>query len=403
MNSGRGVFITTYFSFHDALIQAYTLPYVRIIRKILPSDAPIYLLTVEKNMSGKGGMTEQDKSALIQEGIIPICMEYKRFGLGLLSWIPVLWKCLSIVKSPQIGHVHGWCTPGGLFGYILSKLSGKPLVLDSFEPHAEVMVETGTWKESSLKSKILFGFEKRMAVHASRHIICTDDMVDYAKRKYGVNIRSFEVKPACVDLQMFHPGKRKNSRLLEEFGLTGKLVAVYAGKFGGLYLKQEVFDFFKCAYDRWGDRFRVLLLTSEPDKNIYNMCEKAGLPNKVVLKRFVSHKDVPDLLGLGDFGFAPYNPVPSRKHGAPIKVSEYLAMGLPVVITENIADDSRLIEDMRLGSVIHSLDESGYRSAIDTMDKSLLDDQIVSRARAAAETLRNFGIAEKVYRKIYAE
>ncbi|MFM7729187.1 MAG: hypothetical protein ACKO7B_20985, partial [Flavobacteriales bacterium] len=122
-----------------------------------------------------------------------------------------------------------------------------------------------------------------------------------------------------------------------------------------------------------------------------------------VLKRFVSHKDVPDLLGLGDFGFAPYNPVPSRKHGAPIKVSEYLAMGLPVVITENIADDSRLIEDMRLGSVIHSLDESGYRSAIDTMDKSLLDDQIVSRARAAAETLRNFGIAEKVYRKIYAE
>ena len=44
----RGVFIVTYFSFKDPLIQAYTLPYVKIIRNIIDKKYPVYLLTIEK-------------------------------------------------------------------------------------------------------------------------------------------------------------------------------------------------------------------------------------------------------------------------------------------------------------------------------------------------------------------
>ena len=34
-----------------------------------------------------------------------------------------------------------WCMTAGSLGYILSKTSGKNLVIDSYEPHAEAMVE----------------------------------------------------------------------------------------------------------------------------------------------------------------------------------------------------------------------------------------------------------------------
>ncbi|MFM8431288.1 MAG: glycosyltransferase [Bacteroidota bacterium] len=307
------------------------------------------------------------------------------------------------MRSSGIGTIHAWCTPGGILGYLLSILSGKRLVLDSFEPHAEVMLETGTWKAGSLKFKILFFFEKIMSRHADIHICCTSDMIEYSRKKYGTVINISFTKPACVDLDKFHPSKRKNIQLLSDLGLEGRIVAVYAGKFGGLYLEQECFDFFKAAIDHWGDRFRVLLLTPVSPEIIHTMSQIAGLSDHVIVQRFVPHEDVPILMGLGDFGFAPYRPVPSRKYSAPIKVSEYMAMGLPIVITENIADDSQLIETEGIGAVIKSLDNAGYLSVIHRLDELLKDPEISTKARHKAETLRNFGIAINIYESIYQD
>lgn len=53
--------------------------------------------------------------------------------------------------------------PAGALGYVLSKFTGSKLIIDSYEPHAESMVENGTWKKSSLKFKILFWLEKNRA------------------------------------------------------------------------------------------------------------------------------------------------------------------------------------------------------------------------------------------------
>jgi len=44
----KNVLILTYWSYHDALIQTYTLPYVRIIKKYLPAKSKIFLVTLEQ-------------------------------------------------------------------------------------------------------------------------------------------------------------------------------------------------------------------------------------------------------------------------------------------------------------------------------------------------------------------
>ena len=402
MNKKGGVLVTTYFSFNDALIQAYTLPYVRLIRKRIPVEFPVYLLTIEKDTCSK--ISVQDKINLSDEGITLISLQYQRFGLGLLKWIPSLISYFFIARSKKIQTIHAWCTTGGLIGYLFSILSGKKLVLDSFEPHAEVMLETKTWAESSLKYKTLFKFEKLMAKKANVHICCTSDMKAYAFRKYGIELKQFFVKPACVDLKDYPENFRKEKNMLLGEGLEGKIVCVYAGKFGGLYLSNEVFDFFKEAYNYWGDRFRVLLLSNETAERIKNWCKNSDVPLEIIVQKFVPHASIPQYLGLADFGLAPYQSVPSRKYGAPIKVSEYFASGLPVVITANIADDSKLILEQGIGAVLSELNRKEYLNAVKLIDDLLKENAellIYRKIKEIALKERSFSIAAQVYNEIY--
>jgi glycosyltransferase involved in cell wall biosynthesis len=113
---------------------------------------------------------------------------------------------------------------------------------------------------------------------------------------------------------------------------------------------------------------------------------------------------VADYIGLGDFGLAPYAPVPSRKHAAPIKVSEYWALGLPVIITSGIADDSEMIRTHGAGSVIGRPDKEEYARCIRETAALIEDNGTVKtyeRIRPLAEKYRNFDIARSVYRSIY--
>ena len=353
-------------------------------------------------------LTKEEKvrieTELDLEGIKLISLNYQKFGIGLIRWIPSFFYIIFIILFNKISSIHAWCTPGGVIGLILSFITGKQLILDSFEPHAEVMTETKTWHSESLKFKILFRFEGWMAKRSDFQICCTESMKYYAFDKYKIQLSNPLIKPACVQLDKFSWNNKKCPKLLLELGLTNNIVCVYAGKFGGLYLEDEIFSFFKTAFDEIGYKFRVLLLTSESDEKINKWSFEAGLPDNIIIKRFVPHNLVPDFIGLGDFAIAPYRPVPSRNYGAPIKISEYWALGLPVVITSNIANDSCIIEDNQLGSVINSLEIDSYRESVKKIITILQNHsslELYDRIRPFAEKFRNFQLAKSVYQKVY--
>jgi len=406
MSAKKNILVLTYWSYKDALIQAYTLPYLHLISEQLGKDDKIYLLTQEQE-NRKMSIDElmQVKQRLRMQGIRLILINYSKSDwLNMLGWIPNGAYLFFLVFFRRIRYIHAWCATAGAVGYILSKLTFRPLVVDSYEPHAEVMLETGTWDRKSPYYKLLFLLERLQGKHAKALITCTEDMKDYCKRKFNITFKSQWVKPACVNLDQFNIEKRKIPDIIKSMKLEGKIVGVYAGKFGGLYLTQEVFDFIAVAYRHWGDRFRMLLLTNEADEFLDACKKKANIPEGVILKEFVPHEKVPDYMGLGDFGISPYNPVPSRKYSAPIKNSEYFALGLPVVITNNIADDSKLIEDHQLGAVLKNLNDAEYLSAVKKIDTMLTEnamEQLYHKIRPFAEKLKNFSIAKKIYKEIY--
>lgn len=399
------VLILTYWSLDDALVQTYTLPYVKIIRRLIPPSATIHLVTLEKSGGKQGKPSDGRRQNLKQAGIEWLPLRYRPFGgAAMAGWLVDLVRLTYLTIRQPIEVIHCWGTPAGAIGYVLSVLTRRILILDSYEPHAEAMVENGTWKRSGLAFRLLFVLERWQTRRAAVLIAANAGMKDYARSKYGVGEKKFLVKPACVDLDLFQPKPEKDGALLRELGLEGKRIAVYAGKLGGIYLDREVFAFLKAAHDRWGDTFRALLLTNHGEDQIATFCAEAQLDRSVVITRFVPHAEVARYLNIADFALTPVKPVPTKRYCTPIKNGEYWAMGLPVVIPPNISDDSGIIKEEGLGSIWETLDAEGYRKSLVELEQLLAIPRAERqhRIRQLAVRHRSFAMADKVYAEVYS-
>ncbi|WP_291720388.1 glycosyltransferase [Bernardetia sp.] len=381
------------------------------MKKYLPKGSKIYLMTLEQpHFKMSEEQKEQVKKELQNDfDIYLLDFSYYRFGLrSILNWVRIVSVLVKTVFTKNIRFIHPFCMPAGAGAYLVSKFTGKKLIIDSFEPHAEAMLESNTWKKNSLAFQILWNLEKLQTSRASAFVPCVNEMQNYAKNRYRIDIsdRCLESKPACVDVNLFDFNKRKNPKLLEELGLQDKIVSVYAGKFGSSYLEKEIFDFWKVCHDFWGDTFRVLILTSHKEEEINNYCRESNLDRNIVTTKFVFHEHIPSYIGLGDFGVTPFKPAASKRYGTPIKTGEYWAMGLPVVITPHISDDSDTIKKYQIGSIMNEFTEEEYLRIAKEINELLVhkeETNLHQKIRDIAEKYRGFQIAHRVYDELYGE
>jgi hypothetical protein len=404
----KHVLVTTFWSFKDALVQTYTLPYLKIMHKHLPQGSKIYLLTIEQE---RYQIAPSEVASIEQElekyNIVSLRFKYYSYGFrSLLNWARIVFKLFFIIVFNNVKYIHSFCTTSGMAGYLLSVLTGRTYLIDSYEPHAEASVENGDWKRTSFRFRLLFFLEK-LESHRVKYIIsATEGMKKYALEKYNATFKHFFVKPACVDLNLFSLKNRKKTELVKQFGYEEKIVCVYAGKFGGIYLDKEIFEFFKVADAYWGDRFRLLVLTSHQPDEIKMRCEAIGIDFNKVHVQFVNHSQIPDYMGLADFAVTPVKPIPTKRYCTPVKDGEYWALGLPIVITRDISDDSAIVEKHQIGSVMYEFTQAEYLrnvKEIDTLLKNNTLEELYTKVRQVAEQYRSFEIAEKIYEQVYGK
>lgn len=399
-NQKKNILVITPWSINDALIQTYTLPYLKIVRGIISDETEIHLVTQEKNTT-HFYQTEKKKD------FIWLPVPYFRFGFrAMLQFVKSALFLKKYIKNESISILHSWCTPAGMTAYFLHQPGKIKWIADSFEPHAEALVENGTWRKNSMAFRILFHFEKKITQYADELISIAPGMSEYIRNRYEINRQIKYIKPAAVDLKLFSIANKKKSELIEKYNLKNKIVCLYAGKFGGIYLDKEVFDFFHCCVKFWQEKVSFLLLTNESQEKIKALAKEYSIPEKQILIEFVAHKNVPDMAGLADFAICPVKPVPTKKYCSPIKTGEYWALGLPVLIPVGISNDSQIIEENNAGYVWNKLCKEEYESSIKFLDKLLSTKstkEIYETIRPLAERFRNFSMSEKIYTEIYRE
>lgn len=405
MSRKKNILVITYWDFSEAHIQANVLPNLKILSRFTDPGAFIFLFCFNKKHIGKQDVQRIEKE-LSSFRIRLIFFDYTHFGIKMVArylWlIPYLY---FKVISAGISTIYAWCTTAGAIGYLVSVLTRRPLILESYEPHAEAMVENGYWTNKHPAYRILSYFEKKQA-QRSRYIIAANSgMREYVRTRYKYEIPAniFFSKPACVELNIFYPDEEKRRVIREKLNYAdNNIVCLYAGKFGGIYLKEETFDFFRSSYDFWKERIRILLLTAHTAEEVKELADKAGLPFSLFTVLYVNHKEVPEYMRAGDFAICPVKPVPTKRYCTPVKNGEYWASGLPVVITKEISDDSSIIEQSMAGAILYNLSAEDYQKAVCKIDKILHQDRksVTGNIRLLAIQHRNYKIAEDIYRQI---
>lgn len=352
------LFIFAYYSFKDPVFQSAVLPYLKAVQA---DNLRYVLLTWEqKQFPLSKKEIGQIEIELAQHNII---WKRTRWHSGSFKIVKKLFDfCYGLVYSLLLifkyraNKIFSEGFPGAVIGHYLSKISGKPHIVHTFEPHADYMLESGVWQASSWEYRFLKRMELPIANHA-QHIITATSAYRDVLIQIGVK-STIHVIPSCINLADYKYDEvyRKQIRALLKIS-DDQIVIVYLGKVGGMYMEDELFSFFAYCLAFDYKRFHFFLFTNQPQSSILKKLTEFSIPSKKILTRYLNKNEVSKYLSAADIAFCGIRPIPSRRFSSPIKNGEYWACGLPTLIPKGISDDFITVEKANIGKSFDNISE----------------------------------------------
>ncbi len=302
----------------------------------------------------------------------------------------------GLVRREKVGLIMARTANAGGLAHRVHRRTGVPYIVESFEPHAEYMADCGEWSRWGPLYRAARWLERAQMRAAVGLITVANTYRDRLLRE-GVPPERLAVAPCPVPLDRFAPDGSVRARIRADLGGADILVGVYAGKFGGLYHRERAFALFAAAHAHFGARFRLVVLTAEPHDAVIASLRASGFPAEHAVVRAVPHAEVPGWLNAADFAFAPYRATPSSAYLSPVKVGEYWACGLPVMLTPGVGDDAAIIAQHTLAGVLHDPERTDHGAAFACMQRVLDDPAHRTLCRSLAERHRTIAHTAAAY------
>jgi hypothetical protein len=266
---------------------------------------------------------------------------------------------------------------GGM-AHFAAKATGTPYAVDYFEPHADYMADVGEWKRGGLLYR---GLQRLIDLQAGSALRMVTVSHNYRRMLMASGVPGERILVAACpvdrEAMRFDPSARAEIRAA--LGATGAPIAIYLGKFGGLYHRELAFKAFARFMAVAGPGSRMIVRTPGSVEEVLQGVERWGGDPSRVHVGYAAHAEVPRWLSAADVAFAPYRGTPSSACISPMKIGEYWANGLPVLLTRGVGDDSGIMDgdprggalfdpegddlDEALGRVLMAIRQDGQREA----------------------------------------
>ena len=387
-----------YWGVNEGLTTSTILPHLRILAKF-PNINKIVFCSVERD-------NNSESTELGIEKVVHIPLVSKNISIKFLNkfndFYTFTQQLLSITQKYQIDKMICRASPAGALGYLVWIKTKIPYNVESFEPHAEYMLESGVWKKFDPRYILQSYWEKQQKRTATRLMPVA---FNYQKKlvEEGVEPDKIDVIPCCVPLEEFAFDRaiREQTRNKLVIDLNA-VVGIYVGKFGGIYYDQEAFEVFKEAFDVF-DNFRLILLTPEQKETVVTKLKAVGIDETKVFITLAAHHEVSHYLSASDFAFSLQYYSPSKAYLSPIKNGEYWANGLPILLTEGVGDDHEIVEKEN-GGTTFNLEGNNLQQGLRKI-KKLIDsnsrEALFEKIKNLAVKYRSFQITRNVYQKAY--
>lgn len=247
--------------------------------------------------------------------------------LDVLLALMALWYVLR--HKPDIIHAH--LHEGGLIGWILSKLTGAPLVFDFQGSMTAEMIDHNFLRANSPFYKLFYWLEQRINTAAEVILTSSAHAAHLLMESFSVPATKIEPAPDCVNADVFSPDNfdtEEKRRLKETLGIPpDKKVIVYLGvlaPYQGVDMLLEALAILKQSRNDYH-----LVLMGYPAAKYYRArAELIGVAGEVTVTDKIPYDQAPRYLALGEIAAAPKI---SATEGSG-KILNYMAMALPTVV-----------------------------------------------------------------------
>lgn len=406
---GRRVLFVSYNGMLDALGQSQVIPYLRELGK---RGVFFTLLSFERAAAFKSDGRARCAELRDQLGADNIDWHWLRYHqkpslpatiYDVLSGIRYAAK---LVRRNKIEMVHARSHIPATIALALKKRFPLKIIFDVRGLLAEEYVEAEHWSKGSIPYRLTKSMELRALAASEGVVTLTKKIWSVIENWEGLRGRQVvhEVIPCCADLELFKFRFEDRRQRRAELGLGDRFTIVYSGSIGSWYLSDKLADFFVQLLEHRHDA-HFLWLTPGDSAIIRKLMNARGIKSAQYTVRSAASVEVPSYLSASDLGIAFYKPGFSKRATSPVKVTEYLACGLPLVINTGIGDLDSLVTNEQLGALVDDFAAPEYAKVIATIEQ-LARDQETMRARARAAAERFFDVREvgiERYARLYEQ
>ena len=384
----------SYWGLDDPLTQATVLPNIRILKSHFEK---VYLATIErKRHTFKGTHTDFAHLPFFSASWLPRVLQ------KFTDLVFYVGKLYFVIFRNDIDFIICRGSSTAIIAVLLHKLTGRKFIIESFEPHAAYMEESHVWKKSSVEYKLQTWAEAQ-SIRRATFLAPVSDNYSRTLIMNGVDPAKITVMPCAVDFERFQFDMQNRIKTRQMLNIEPDIrVGIYVGKFGDIYLKEEAFAVFQETFEIFDGRFFLIILTPQPIEEVRQQLLLAGYNLAYAHVTYADQYEVAKYLSAADFGFALIRPSPSRRYCSPVKIGEYWASGMPVLLTRGVGDDEKIIQENAAGVII-DFEVTGYPRALRQMKDLLREERTALTQRIAplAKRYRSFEIISRGYAHIF--
>jgi len=308
--------------------------------------------------------------------------------------------CLYLARRQRAQLVHARSYVAALMALPARWLLRRPLLFDIRGFWVDERVEGGIWRKGLVYwiakrvERLLYGNADAIVSLTEAGKVAVQDFPTVSRR--GIPI---EVVPTCVDTDHFAP-RQPDRALVERLGFEAKTIFTYVGSVGTWYAMEEILDFFGVVLQEIPEA-ALLLVVREPIDALRRSVELRGLLPVTAIVSSAPHSEIPRWLSVSRVGLAFYTPGVSNIARFPTKIGEYLASGLPGVVSRGVGDCDRILEGERVGVSVGEFTRPEYRRVARAVRELLQDDSLSERCRRVALARLSATEGVKRYHAVY--
>lgn len=261
---------------------------------------------------------------------------------------PALTELEAIVATHQLRIVQAealYCARIGLL--LRQQVPGLRLVFDC---HGTTPEEERMGGGNPARIAALEEWEHRILAGADLNVFVSEAMQEFYRDRYALPGGNHVVVPCCIADERFASGDSPSPLSTP----ADRPTVVYLGTLAAWQCGEEMIRLFAQLRKLESRLFFLLLVPGSDHAQARKLMAQYHLPESSVLLTELPHHEVAAALPGAHVGV-----LLRRKHivnqvSSPTKFGEYLAAGLPVLMTEGIGDFSQLAQARRVGLVLES-------------------------------------------------